>query len=206
LEAGLEGFAAVFLVDAFVPAVLLSGTFFALDAGVFDVGFFPVTSFLAVSRREDEVVFLVEVVLPTDFEDGFKAFLVAGPALVFVVVLPFVAVFVGLAATLGSLTSFLTVALFVASLDSLVAVSLVADFFAVEDFAALVAVVDLDLVDFTGTFLVVVGLDAFAGLFSLVSVSSFLVVLFGGSLTRPERPLGRKKIPLSAPLEIALLS
>jgi hypothetical protein len=129
-----------------------------------------------VSRREDAVVFFVEAVLLVDFEEGFKAFLVAGAALVFAfvaVALPLVVVFVGLEATLSSLASFFTVALFAVSLTSLVA-----GFFVVEDFAALVVVaVDLDLVaDLAGAFLVVVGLDAFAGLFwsmhELFSVTS----------------------------------
>jgi len=123
-----------------------------------------------VSRREDVVVFLVEVVLVVDFEEGFNAFLVTGSALdlAFVVVaFAFVAVFAGLAVTLGSLTSFFTAVFFV-SLDSLVVVPfLVVDFFAVEDLADLAVVVaGLDLVvDFAGVFLVVAGLDARAGLF-----------------------------------------
>jgi len=190
LEACLEeGLAAAFFVAALAAVVLLSGVF-ALDAGVFEAGFFPVTSFLAVSRREDVVVFFVEAVLPVDFEEGFTALLLADTALVFalvVVAFALVAAFAGLAATLGSLASFFTAVFFVVSL-----VSLAADLLVVEDFAVLVAVVvDLDLVaDLAGAFLVVVGLDTFAGLFSLVSISLFLVV-FGGSLTRPERPLGR---------------
>jgi len=191
LEACLEeGLAAVFFFPALAAVVLLSGVFFALDAGVFEVGFFPVTSFLAVSRREDVAVFFVEVALLVDFEEGFRAFLGAGSALVFaLVVVAFALVaFAGLAATLGSLTSFFTGVLFV--VVSLV--SLVVDLLVVEGFAAFVAVVvDLVLVaDFAGAFLVVVDLATFAGLFSLVSVSLFLAV-FGGSLTRPERPLGR---------------
>lgn len=45
MEACLEeGFAAVFFVAALVAVALLSGVFFALDAGVFEAGFFPVTS------------------------------------------------------------------------------------------------------------------------------------------------------------------
>lgn len=45
LEAGLEeGLAAVFFVAPLVAVVLLSAAFFALDTGVFDAGFFPVTS------------------------------------------------------------------------------------------------------------------------------------------------------------------
>lgn len=124
-------------------------------------------TFLALSRREDVVVFFVEAVLPVDFEEGFKAFLVAGSALVFALVavpLVLVVVFAGLAEALGSLVSFFTAVLFaVVSLVSLVAILLV-----VEDFAALAEVaVDLDLeVDLAGAFLVVVvDLDAFAGLF-----------------------------------------
>ena len=183
LEACLEeGLAAAFFVAALAAAVLLSGVF-ALDAGVFDVGFFPVTSwlrcetcecrgyerrwrtFLAVSRREDVVVFFVEVVLLVDFEEGFTALLLAGTTLVFalvVVAFALVAAFTGLAATLGSLASFFTADFFVVSL-----VSLAADLLVVEDFAVLVAVVvDLDLLaDLAGAFLVVVGLDTFAGLF-----------------------------------------
>jgi len=191
LEACLEeGLAAVFFFPALAAVVLLSGVFFALDAGVFEAGFFPVTSFLAVSRREDVAVFFVEAALLVDFEEGFRAFLGAGSALVFaLVVVAFALVaFAGLAATLGSLTSFFTGVLFV--VVSLV--SLVVDLLVVEGFAAFVAVVvDLVLVaDFAGAFLVVVDLATFAGLFSLVSVSLFLAV-FGGSLTRPERPLGR---------------
>lgn len=98
-----------------------------------------------------------------DFEEGFRAFLVAGSALVLVFV---VVAFVGLAATLGSLASFFTVVLFAASLDPLVvSFSLVG--FLVEDFVALVAVViDLDLVvDLAGAFLEAMGLDVLAGLF-----------------------------------------
>jgi len=114
-----------------------------------------------VSRREDVVVFFVEATLLVDFEVGFKAFLVAGSALVFALV---VVALAGLAATLGSLISFFTVALFV--VVSLA--SLVADFLVAEGFAALVAV-DVDLVlvvvDFAGAFLVVVDLDVFEGLF-----------------------------------------
>ena len=45
LEAGLEeGLAAVFFVAPLVAVVLLSTVFFTLDAGVFEAGFFPVTS------------------------------------------------------------------------------------------------------------------------------------------------------------------
>jgi len=48
-DAGLEvcleeGLAAVFLVAPLVAVVLLSADFFDLDAGVFEAGFFPVTS------------------------------------------------------------------------------------------------------------------------------------------------------------------
>jgi len=154
LEACLEeGLAAAFFVAPLVAVVLLSVAFFTLDAGVFDAGFFPVTSFLAVSRREDEVVFLVEAVLLVDFEDGFNAFLVTGSALVFALV---PVAFTGFAATLGSLASFFTAAFFV--VVSLV--SLAAGFLAAAGFAALVAVaVDLDLVpvDFAGVFLAALG-------------------------------------------------
>lgn len=100
------------------------------------------------------------VVLAVDFEEGFKGFL----TFAFVLEL----VFAGLAATLGSLTSFFAVAFFAVSLDSLAAVSfLLAGFFVAEDFAALVAVaVDLDFeVDFAGVFFAEVALDVFAGLF-----------------------------------------
>lgn len=46
LEACLEeGFAAVFFA-ALVAVALLSGVFFALDAGVFGAGFLPMTSWL----------------------------------------------------------------------------------------------------------------------------------------------------------------
>jgi len=196
-DAGLEvcleeGLAAAFLVAALVVVVLLSGDFFVLDAGFFEAGFFPVTSFLAASRREDEVVFFAEAALEVDFEEGFKAFLVAGSALGFAFVLE--AAFAGLAATLSSLASFFTVVLFAVSLASLEAVSfLAAGFFVAADFVAL-EVVDLDpdlVAELAGAFLVEVDLEAFAGLFSLVSVSLFLATVFGGSLTRPERPLGR---------------
>jgi hypothetical protein len=119
---------------------------------------------LAVSRREDVVVFFVEAALLVGFEEGFKAFLVAGSALVLafvVVVLTLVVALAGLAATLGSLASFFTLVFFVMSLTSFMA-----GFLVVDDFAALVVVaVDLDLVvDLAGAFLVVV-LDAFVGLF-----------------------------------------
>ena len=142
-----------------------------------------------MSLREDAVVFFVEAVLLVDFEEGFKPFLVAGSALVFALV---VVAFAGFAATLGSLTSFFTAALFVVvSLTSLAA-----DFLVVVDFAALVvAAVDLVLVvvDFAGAFLVVVvDLVVFAGLFwpthQLCSATSILlpyllgvgVVVFSG--------------------------
>lgn len=108
------------------------------------------------------VVFFVEAVLLVDFEEGFDAFLAAGSALVFALV---VVAFVGFAATLGSFTSFFTAALF----DVVSLVTLVVDFLVAEGFAALVAVaVDLVLVvvDFAGAFLVaVVDLVVFAGLF-----------------------------------------
>jgi len=187
-----EGLAAPFFVAVFVTVALLSGVFFALDAGVLEAGFFPVTSFLAAFRREAVVVFFVEVVLLADLEEDIEAFLAAGSALALVLVaLAFVAVFAGLAATLGSFASFFTV-VFVVSLDSLVVVFLLAGFLAAEGFVALVEVaVDLDLVGFAGAFLVAADLDTFVGLFSLVSVSLFLAVVFGGSLTRPERPFGR---------------
>ena len=155
-----------------------------------------------MSRREEIAVFLVEAALVVDLEEGFTAFLVVGAALAFAFVLE--AVLTGLAATLGSLTSFLAVTFFAVSLASLGTVAfLAAGFFATEDFVALV-VLDLDLeVDLAGAFLVRATLVALAGLFclryelclrrpsslltSLVS-SLFLVVVFGGSLTRPERP------------------
>ena len=45
LEACLEeGLATVFFVAPLVAVVLLSVVFFAFDAGVFEAGFFPVTS------------------------------------------------------------------------------------------------------------------------------------------------------------------
>ena len=126
------------------------------------------------------VVFFVEAALLVDFEEGFNAFLVAGSALVFALV---VVALAGFAATLGSLISFFTVALFVVvSLTSLVA-----DFLVAVGFAALVAV-DVDLVlvvvDFAGAFLVVVDLDVFAGLFWPVhqlcsAASSLLPYLLG---------------------------
>jgi len=183
-DVGLEtGLATVFLT-ALAGVDLLSGDFFALDAGVLEAGFFPVTSLLAVSRREETVVFFAVAALVVDFEEGFNGFL----RFDFVLEL----VFAGLATTLGSLTTFFTVDFFVVSL---VTVSfLEAGFFAAGDFVALVAVVlDLDLEDLAGAgaFFVEVALDAFAGLFSLVSMSLFLTTVFGGSLTRPERPLGR---------------
>jgi len=181
LEACLEAV----LVAALAVTVLPSEDFLLLDAEVLEAGFFPVTSFLAVSRREEAVVFFVVAVLVVDFEEGFKVFLGETFALVFCFTLE--DVFTGLTATLGSLTSFFTVAFLVVSLTSLAA-----GFFAT-DFVALVAVVlDLDLeADLAGAFFVLVVLDAFAGLFSLAPVSPFLATVFGGSLTRPERPLGR---------------
>lgn len=95
-----------------------------------------------------------------DFEEGFKAFLADEVDLAFALVLD--PVLAGLAATLGSLTSFFTVDFFV----SLATVSfLEAGFFAAGDLVALAVVLDLDLEDFTGTFLVDVALDVFAGLF-----------------------------------------
>lgn len=118
---------------------------------------------MAVSRREDTVVFFVEAVLLVDFEEGFKAFLVAGSALVLAfVVVPLVleVVFAGLAATLGS---FFVVVFLVVPLDSLVVLSFLVEDLLVE--AVLVTVVvDLDL-DLAGAFLEVVGLDTFVGLF-----------------------------------------
>ena len=137
-----------------------------------------------MSRREDVVAFFVEAVLLVDFEEGFNAFLVAGSALVLVLV---VVAFAGFAATLGSLTSFFTAALFV--VVSLA--SLVADFLVAEGLVALVLVaVDLVLVvvDFAGAFLVVVDLDVFAGLFwpgrQLCSAaSSLLPYLLGVGVT-----------------------
>lgn len=107
-----------------------------------------------MSRREEEVVFFVVAALVVDFEEGFKGFLV------FAFVLE--PLFSGLAATLGSLTSFFTVAFFVVSLASLVV-----GFFAAGDFVALVVVVvDLDLeTDLAGAFFAGMALDAFAGLF-----------------------------------------
>lgn len=122
-------------------------------------------TFLAVSRREDAVVFFVEAALVVDFEAGFEAFLAAGSAFALAFVLE--DVFAGLAATFGSLASFFTAGFFVVSLAPLVAVSfLAAGFFVVEDFAALVAAAGLDLVvDLPGAFLVEVVLEAFAGLF-----------------------------------------
>ena len=130
------------------------------------------------------VVFFVEAFLLVDFEVGFNAFLVAGSTLVLALV---VVAFAGLAATLGSLTSFFTVALFV--VVSLA--SLAADFLVAEGFAALVAVaVDLVLVvvDFAGAFLVAVDLDVFAGLFWPVhqlcaAVSGSLPYLLGVGVT-----------------------
>ena len=44
LEAGLEEGLAAVLVALLVAVVLLSGAFFALEAGVFEPGFFPVIS------------------------------------------------------------------------------------------------------------------------------------------------------------------
>lgn len=124
---------------------------------------------MAESRREDAVVFFVDAVLLVDFEEGFKAFLVAGSALVFafaVVAFALEVVFAGLAATLGSLASFFTVVFLVTSLDSLVVASFFVVGFLVEGFAVLVAVVDLDLVvDLAGAFLEVVDLDVFTALF-----------------------------------------
>jgi len=73
------------------------------------------------------------------------------------------------------------------------------------DLPVTVFVLDPGLVAGFGTVLVVAVLEVFeAGLFSFAS-STTLGVL-GGSLTRPDRPLGRKKIFFSAPRAIALLS
>lgn len=45
LEACLEeGFGAAFLFVALEAVLLLSGVFFAFEAGVFEAGFFPITS------------------------------------------------------------------------------------------------------------------------------------------------------------------
>lgn len=103
--------------------------------------------------------------MEVDFEEGFEAFLVAGSALGFAFVLE--AAFAGLAATLSSLASFFTVALFPVSFASLVAVSfLAAGFFVTADFVALEVVLDPDLVaDLAGAFLVEVVLETFTGLF-----------------------------------------
>jgi len=195
-DAGLAG--ETFFAGALVVLALAAA--FALVTGVF-----PVTAFLAESRREAEVVFFVVVVV--DLVAGcFTVFLVATFGLV-VVLLEEVALdlVAGVALAVddfeaaGFLAAVLVAAGFLAAVALLVVrvVDLVA--------AGLVTLVALDAADLA--LVAAAGLATFeAGLFSLVSDASVLPTFLEGSLTRPERPLGKTRVPLSAPVEIALLS
>lgn len=197
VDAGLTAFFAGALVVLVLAAVL-----------AFAAGVFPVTAFLAGSRREEDVVFFVVVVLDLAAGD-FVVFLTEAFGLVAALVEVAFDLLAGAALVdddfeaVGFLAAVLVAVGFLAIVVFLVVrvVDLVA--------AALVAFVALDA---TGLdFVAAAGLVAFeagfaAGLFSLVSDASVLAAFFGGNLTRPDGPLGKTRVPLSAPVEIALLS
>jgi hypothetical protein len=197
VDAGLTAFFAGALVVLVLAAVL-----------AFAAGVFPVTAFLAESRREEDVVFFVVVVLDLAAGD-FVVFLTEAFGLVAALVEVAFDLLAGAALVdddfeaVGFLAAVLVAVGFLAIVVFLVVrvVDLVA--------AALVAFVALDA---TGLdFVAAAGLVAFeagfaAGLFSLVSDASVLAAFFGGNLTRPDGPLGKTRVPLSAPVEIALLS
>jgi len=200
----LEDFRLVELVAGLAAAAFFAGAlaiFGLAPVLAFATGVFPVTAFLAESRREDDVVFLAVVVLDLDTA-GFITFLGAafglGAAalvelvLAFVVAVDFEAgVFAG--ATFGVAGFLEIVALLTARVVDLVAAGLA---------ALVVFVVALEL----GVGLVALEAGFAAGLFSLASDASVFAAFLGGNLTRPEGPLGKTRVPLSAPVAIALLS
>jgi len=80
-----------------------------------------------------------------------------------------------------------------------------AGFLAVLDFAVVAFVVAVLAGRALAAGLVAALGAAFAGLFSLDAEVSVALEVFGGNFTRPEGPLGRTKVPLSAPVAMALL-
>jgi len=89
----------------------------------------------------------------------------------------------------------------VVGLPAVTAFAFVAGFLVVADLAVVAFVVAV----FAGRALVAGLGTALAGLFSFEAEVSVAFAALGGSFMRPEGPLGRTKVPFSAPLPMALL-
>jgi len=183
-EAFAEDFELPFLVDL------------ALDALLAAVA--PVAAFLAVPLLELDLVFFSD-------EDFLPAYVFLGAVSVFFAGVGLAAGFAGLAA--GAAGFFIVLVE-----DALVGAVFEdgalrpAEILAVV--ALLVVVFDLDagfVAGFGAVFVAGAVFEVFeVGLFSFASSAALLV--FGAIFTRPDGPLGRWKIPFSAPTAIALLS
>jgi len=182
--------AAAFFAGAFV--VLVLAAVFAFAAGVF-----PITAFFAESRREVAVAFFAVVALDL-LAAGFTAFLVVAFGLELAALVEVALDFVAVVALVNfEAAGFLTAGFAAAGLLVFLVVRVV-------DLLAM-GLAALDAVDLA--FVAAAGLATLeAGLFSLASDASALVAFLAGSLTRPEGPLGNTRVPLSAPVAIALLS
>jgi len=172
-------FAAGFLAVGFLAATALA------LAGALA----PVTAFFAAPRFDEGVVFFTGA----DFLPA-TVFFGAGAAFALVAA-DFVAEF--FAAAAGFLV--------VTDLPVVVAFAFVAGFLAVVALAVAAFVVAALVAIFAGRDLVAGLGAAFAGLFSLEAEVSVTLAALGGSFTRPEGPLGRTKVPFSAPVVMALL-
>jgi len=179
---GVHAFFAAFLVTDEEPVLatgFLAAGFFATAVFALVVELVPVTAFLAVPRFDGAAVFLAGTLfLPA------RVFLGAAEALSFEV---------GVSAVEAFATGFL-VAAFAVPPD---VVFLVAEAFGVVALVV-VALVERELV---GALTLDAGL---AGLFSLEAEVSTGLAALGGSLTLPEGPFGRTKVPFSAPVAMAL--
>jgi len=177
------------------------GAALAVDA-FFAAGFafagaaFPVTAFLAESRLLDAVVFLAAAGFRPAGAFLISAFL-AGAALALVVV--------DFAAGVDLVVAALDAGAFFAGVTFVV--DFVVDFVEVGFFAT-TGFFAVTLAALAGAALgLATALGAFgSGLFSLVARGSGAREALGGSLTRPEGPLGRTNTPFSAPVVMALLS
>jgi len=169
----------------FFAVVFLVAAAFALAGALV-----PVTAFFAVLRFDAEVVFLTGA--------GFLPAVVffAGTAFALVEAADFVAEDLAAVWEAGFLAA--------AALTTGTVFAFTAGFLAVLDFAVVAFVVAVLAGRALVAALTALG-AAFAGLFSLEAEVSVVLEALGGNFTRPEGPLGRTKVPLSAPVAMALL-
>jgi len=162
-------------------AFLLVGAFLAAAALTLVGALVPVTAFLAVPRFEGVVVFFAGAgFLPARIFFGA----LAAAAFETLVVSDFFSAFLGATVLTPAVAVF----------------DFVTDFLETADLAA-TAFVEAAL---AGRALVTgLGATAFAGLFSFDAEVSAGLAFLGGSLTFPAGPLGKTKIPFSAPVAMA---